>query len=59
MKSYIGCKIIQAEFMLSADDQQPGYKVIYPDGYISWSPENVFENAYREITDNEKKLMYV
>lgn len=24
-----------------------GYKVIYPDGYESWSPQDVFEEAYR------------
>lgn len=24
-----------------------GYKVIYPDGYVSWSPKEVFEEAYR------------
>lgn len=26
-----------------------GYKVIYEDGYVSWSPKNVFEKAYRII----------
>ena len=25
-----------------------GYKVVYPDGYESWSPKVVFEEAYRE-----------
>jgi len=34
-----------------------GYKVTYPDGYVSWSPKDVFEAAYREIADNEKALM--
>ena len=24
-----------------------GYKVHYPDGYVSWSPKEVFEEAYR------------
>ena len=24
-----------------------GYKVRYPDGYVSWSPKDVFEEAYR------------
>lgn len=24
--------------------------MIYPDGYVSWSPEKVFEEAYRPIT---------
>ena len=34
-----------------------GYKVIYPDGYISWSPKEQFEIAYREITNSEKGLI--
>lgn len=25
-----------------------GYKVVYPDGYESWSPQDVFEKAYRK-----------
>jgi len=28
-----------------------GYKVVYQDGYVSWSPKKVFEEAYRPITD--------
>lgn len=27
---------------------EDGYKVVYPDGYVSWSPKDVFEAAYRE-----------
>ena len=26
---------------------EDGYKVVYPDGYVSWSPKDVFEEAYR------------
>ena len=26
---------------------EPGYRVRYPDGYESWSPKDVFEEAYR------------
>ena len=26
---------------------EDGYKVLYPDGYASWSPRDVFEAAYR------------
>lgn len=37
--------------------EKPGYKVMYPDGYISWSPKEQFEIAYREITQNEKDLI--
>lgn len=25
-----------------------GYKIRYPDGYVSWSPKDVFEEAYRQ-----------
>ena len=26
-----------------------GYKVYYPDGYVSWSPKETFEKAYHEV----------
>lgn len=26
---------------------EEGYRVCYPDGYVSWSPKEVFEEAYR------------
>ena len=26
---------------------EDGYKVVYPDGYVSWCPKEVFEEAYR------------
>lgn len=29
-------------------DQQEGYRVRYADGYESWSPKDVFEDAYRQ-----------
>jgi hypothetical protein len=44
MKKYIGIKSIQAE--PQDKESQPGYKVIYEDGYISWSPKEVFDKAY-------------
>lgn len=28
-------------------DDEPGYIVKYADGYVSWSPKEAFENAYR------------
>lgn len=31
-----------------ADACDDGYKILYPDGYESWSPKDVFEDAYRE-----------
>ena len=61
MKQYIGTKIIQAEPAYRVDGEvfvkanivpcgyeiEDGYKVVYPDGYESWSPKDVFEAAYR------------
>lgn len=38
-------------------DPKDGYKVMYPDGYFSWSPKIAFENAYREITQQEKDIV--
>lgn len=63
---YIGTKIIAAESMDERefiyfkkgtwDENRPsrlGYKVRYEDGYISWSPKETFERAYRKITKSE------
>lgn len=64
MKQYIGTKIIQAEPAYRVDGEvfvkanivpcgvhtEDGYKVVYPDGYESWSPKDVFEAAYRETS---------
>lgn len=61
MKQYIGTKLIQAEPAYRIDGQiylksepvprsmnsEEGYRVIYQDGYESWSPKDVFEAAYR------------
>lgn len=44
MKQYIGTKIVNAEPMIK--DNTDGYKVVYPDGYESWSPKDVFDDAY-------------
>ena len=63
MKTYIGTKFVQAKPMnrgeynkfrgwtLPADENaaDEGYVLTYKDGYISWSPKEVFEEAYREI----------
>ncbi len=67
---YIGTKLITASpmdewvFLKSKgqndserEKSRSGYKVTYPDGYVSWSPKEVFEIAYREVTDSEKCLM--
>ena len=49
MKTFIGAKLIAAE--PQEKDGQDGYKVVYADGYTSWSPKAVFEEAYRSISD--------
>lgn len=49
MKYYIGTKVIKAEPMAKGSTE--GYKVMYEDGYISWSPKDVFERAYVSIPD--------
>ena len=61
MKKYIGTKVICAEPMNRGDynkyrgwtipaDENPayeGYLVKYSDDYVSWSPKDVFDRAYR------------
>jgi hypothetical protein len=61
MNSYIGTKIIEAEpctvkefnervrSLYYSGECQDGYLVRYEDGYLSWSPKDVFENAYRKM----------
>lgn len=67
MKKYIGCKLLKAEPMTRGayneyrgwtipedeDPEDPGYFVRYPDGYVSWSPKHIFEQAYMEVNDNK------
>ncbi len=36
---------------------QNGYMVKYEDGYVSWSPKETFERAYRRITDAELEMV--
>jgi Protein of unknown function (DUF2829) len=48
MREYYGTKKIQAEPIVRDSDLAPGYLVVYEDGYRSWSPKDVFEEAYRE-----------
>jgi hypothetical protein len=63
LQQYIGVKIVMAAPMTremfhhkkdgrlpSEDDvQQPGYFVVYPDGYESWCPRDQFESANRRM----------
>lgn len=60
MKKYTGTKTVMAEPMTrenaekiigrkivpNAEHSGEGYLVEYPDGYKSWSPKEVFEEAY-------------
>ncbi len=39
------------------ETQGDGYEVTYEDGYVSWSPKDVFERCYREISGKEKQLI--
>lgn len=62
LKQYIGSKTIAAAPMSECTflerekgqdtrnrEDSPGYLVVYPDGYRSWSPKDVFEAAYDEL----------
>lgn len=66
-KQYTGTKTIAAAPMTKADAEKllgisispatpgnDGYLVEYPDGYRSWSPAKVFEDAYRVDYEIEK-----
>lgn len=65
MEVYIGTKIIEATPAIrkggkvydltwpiprSMEPEEQGYRVRYPDGYESFSPKAVFEEAYRPVT---------
>ena len=69
-QAYIGTKIVKAEpmdeFMFAKRknpsqanpaENRSGYMVVYPDGYESWSPKDVFEEAYRLVSDDERRMM--
>lgn len=63
MKQYTGTKTVKAVPMTYGEaherglirenayveeyNDNKGYHVIYPDGYESWSPAEVFEDAYK------------
>lgn len=60
MKKYIGTKIVEAEPgvaihkdpVLGDVTVEEAYKVRYKDGYESWSPKDVFEEAYLPLIEN-------
>jgi hypothetical protein len=70
-KVYIGTKVVRAEPMNheswlrsqgkwqeGQESYGNGYKVQYEDGYLSWSPKDVFERCYRELTTQEMRMTY-
>lgn len=48
MEQFIGTKVICAEEQVK--DGNDGYKVVYEDGYVSWSPKEVFEQSYLNLS---------
>lgn len=52
MQNYIGVKMIKAE--PEERNGKAGYRVIYPGGYESWSPADVFESAYLPISRGDR-----
>lgn len=76
-RQYTGTKTVKAKFMGAADAKRcgayltdevvkknlgnDGYLVEYPDGYRSWSPAPVFEEAYRpsETYEERMRLEYI
>jgi hypothetical protein len=55
-KHYIGTKIVLA--WNQEKDGKAGYAVKYEDGYISWSPAEAFESAYREVEGDKQALTF-
>lgn len=73
MKKYIGTKEVQATPAIrkggkvylptdpipkTMEKVEEGYKVVYEDGYESWSPKEVFEKAYK-IADTFKDRLLI
>jgi hypothetical protein len=66
MKKYIGfkmvdakprnlreyCEFIKAPIPEGDNPEREGYLVCYSDEYMSWSPKDVFEKAYFEVSPN-------
>ncbi len=52
---YVGTKIVTA--WPQVKDGKEGYAVKYDDGYLSWSPKDVFDRCYRPMVASEKTLV--
>lgn len=65
MAPYIGCKIIDAvpakesevKNLLEGAEDREGYRVTYASDYVSWSPKDVFEEAYRLVSLDEAVII--
>ena len=57
MKNYTSVKQVKAEpckaWKVMGENKigDDGYKIYYPDGYISWTPEAVFKKSYLEMME--------
>lgn len=55
IKNYISVKMVKAEPCKAWKDFKghmtgdEGYKIYYPDGYVSWCPKDIFEAQYLEL----------
>ena len=66
MEKYVSHKVVMAEPMNEYEaekkgllrepvkdrDYREGYRVVYEDGYESWSPKHAFEKGYTKVSDN-------
>ena len=70
MEQYLGVKLISAEKCWGLNNkcvdpnsercgkEVDGYKVVYEDGYTSWSPKDIFEKAYKQIKTLNFKVKF-
>lgn len=70
MQEYIGIKILKAKPMSlgdynkhrgweipeNEDSEREGYLVEYKEGYLSWSPKEIFESAYFHMSEDSSKV---
>lgn len=52
MKSGIPVEETKKMFQNSGTKDHEGYIVVYPDGYVSWSPKEVFEKSYMQVENH-------
>jgi len=57
MRRYIGTpKVVCAEPQIKLG--QPGFVLIYDDGYKAWIGTKVFERSFREMSEGEIDLIF-